>query len=59
MSNQCEALTVVSPEATDEERACTHDAGEWIFDGYYGARRLCDQHAKSFKDAGFELRKSK
>lgn len=55
---RCQALNVLSPEATDEERKCTHEAGQYIFDGYYGPIQLCEAHTKSYQKAGIELRKA-
>lgn len=57
LDKRCEALIVTHPEATDKERRCENLQGEWIYDGYYGPSHLCDRHAKSYCETGYELRK--
>ena len=54
---QCAALVALSPSNTLYERRCTQAAGEWYFEGHYGVRRLCDSHAKSYRETGYELQK--
>lgn len=52
---QCEALNAVHPLATNKERRCENITGAFEFNGSYGPKRLCDKHAKSYKEFGYEL----
>jgi len=58
MADQCEAYMVINPDSTLEERRCTKEAGQFVFDSHYGTRKLCGSHADSYQKAGFQLRKN-
>ena len=51
----CQAFNIVSPTASDQERSCSNEAGSYTFNGSYGPKRLCDKHAKSYKEFGYIL----
>lgn len=59
MDNQCEAYLVVNEDSTLEDRRCKKEAGLFIFDSYYGPRKLCGSHADSYQKVGFQLRRDK
>lgn len=52
---QCEALNATHPLATYKERRCENITGAFEYNSFYGPIRLCDKHAKSYREFGWEL----